>query len=190
MSTVQTRTFTPEDLLRLPDSNGIELIDGELVEKPMSFMSSRVAIRLVERLGPYCSASGIGEVMGADLGYQCFPWAPKVVRKADVSMIRAGRITADIWEEGFATIAPDLAAEVTSPNELAYDVDRKVEEYLRAGVALVWVVNPQEHVVMVYRKDGSTSRLRDSDELDGEDVVPGFRCRVSELFPQVARPVT
>jgi hypothetical protein len=37
---------------------------------------------------------------------------------------------------------------------------------------------------MVYRKDGTMARLRDGDELSGEDVVPGFRCRVNELFPQ------
>ena len=56
-------------------------------------------------------------------------------------------------------------------------------EYLRAGVRVVWVVNPQTRVVRVHRADGTSAWLTEGDELSGDDVLPGFHCRVSALFP-------
>lgn len=63
--------------------------------------------------------------------------------------------------------------------------------YQKAAVPLVWVVNLKLRTVMVYRGDGSVSRLRESDELSGEEVIPGFRCPVRDIFPppKAAAPV-
>jgi Uma2 family endonuclease len=72
---------------------------------------------------------------------------------------------------------------VISPNDLAYEVDHKVGEYLNAGVTLIWVINPEARTVRIHRRDRSISWLEDQDELLGEDVIPGFRCRVSTIFP-------
>jgi Uma2 family endonuclease len=57
-----------------------------------------------------------------------------------------------------------------------------VEEYLRVGVKLVWVISPESRTVRVHRPDSSDTRLHEDDELTGEDVIPGFRCRVGDLF--------
>jgi len=84
---------------------------------------------------------------------------------------------------GFQDLHLDLAVEVVSTNDLFTEVARKAEEYLRAGVRRLWVVEPTLRVVYVYRPDGTISILRETHELDGEDVLPGFRCRVVELFP-------
>src|SRR5262249_2476430 len=86
--------------------------------------------------------------------------------------------------QGHAHLAPDLAAEVVSPNDTYEEVDQKIEEYLRAGVRLVWIISPRNHTIRVYRFNGSSHSLRENDELDGEDVLPGFRCPVRDLFPQ------
>ncbi len=51
-------------------------------------------------------------------------------------------------------------------------------------MSLIWVINPQSRKVMVHRIDGSVARLRETDEHSGEDVIPGFRCPVHELFPR------
>ena len=85
-------------------------------------------------------------------------------------------------------LAPDLAVEVISPNDLASEVNEKIDEYLSAGVSLVWVIDPDSKTVSVYRKDGSTARLRESDELSGEDVIPGFSCKVNDIFADVMPP--
>ena len=72
---------------------------------------------------------------------------------------------------------------MTSPNDEVYELEEKVEEYLRAGVRLIWVIHPEVRVIYVIRADGSCLRIRSGGELSGEDVVPGFRCPVDALFP-------
>ena len=62
----------------------------------------------------------------------------------------------------------------------------KIEEYRQAGVSLIWIIEPVLRIVDVYRKNGLNTRLREGDELLGEDVLPGFRCLVVELFPELA----
>jgi Uma2 family endonuclease len=76
---------------------------------------------------------------------------------------------------------------VISPNELYSEVEEKVDEYLAAGVRLVWVIDPPHRSVRIHRADGTVTDLHESDELSGEAVVPGFCCPVAELFhPPVA----
>src|SRR5262249_53669864 len=109
------------------------------------------------------------------------------VRKPDVTFVRLDRMPRVPGAEGYIDIAPDLAVEVVSPNDLAYELEAKVVEYLDAGVSLVWVIDSEARRVRVHRRDGSVSWLREKDELSGKDVIPGFRCPVSALFPE---PVT
>jgi len=97
--------------------------------------------------------------------------------------VRRERFSPEHLLEGFLRIHPDLAVEVLSPNDTAYEIDEKVEEYLAAGVPLVWVVNPEKRIVEIHRKDGTVSKLRSTDEISGEDVLPGFRCPVAAFFP-------
>jgi Uma2 family endonuclease len=176
---------TPEELLAMPDGGHYELIDGELRERNMSLLSSRVAVSLARRLDVHCDQHKLGWVVDAECGYACFPWKPGRIRRADVSFIAASRLPSPAERaEGYVTIPPDLAVEVVSPNDYVYELENKVEEYIRAGVKLVWIVNPITCIVEVLRADGSMSRLRVGDELSGEDVLPGFLCRVDDLFPK------
>jgi Uma2 family endonuclease len=64
-----------------------------------------------------------------------------------------------------------------------------VDEYLAAGVRLVWVVNPPNRSIRVHRPDGTVTDLRQADDLTGEDVLAGFRCGVAELFAPPTQPV-
>lgn len=183
MSTVQTPTlYTPADLLTMPDGDLYELVDGHLVERNMGIWSSHVGAQLVRLLGAFCMENALGWLLGPDASYQCFPNRPRLVRKPDVSFIRANRLPPDQVAEGHVRIAPDLAVEVISPNDIAYDIDERVADYLGAGTRLVWVVNPVRRTVLIYRLDGSIAGVREGGELSGEDVVPGFRCPVAALF--------
>jgi Uma2 family endonuclease len=47
---------------------------------------------------------------------------------------------------------------------------------------MVWIIYPQTRVVTVYRQNNVVSLLRESDFLDGEDVLPNFRLSIAELF--------
>lgn len=165
----------------MPDGVAYELVDGQLVERTMGTESSWVALQLAALLVVYCKSHNIGWVFGADAGFQCFPGAPDKVRKPDVSFVRSDRLPAGP-PKGHCRVAPDLAVEVISPHELYSEVEAKVDEYLAAGVRIVWVIDPPHRAVRVHRADGTVTDLRDSDDLPGEDAVPGFRCRVGDLF--------
>lgn len=184
MNVVAEKTYTPEDLLSMPDRKNYELVDGQLVERNMSVLSSWVGGQLYYELNAFLRQNPTGWAWPADLGYVCFPDAPKKVRKPDVSFIRAERLPEGPTSEGYEHIPPDLVVEVVSPNDLSYEVEAKVVEYLDAGVSLIWVIDPEARTVRVHRRDGTMSWLREADELSGEGVVPGFRCPLSAIFPK------
>ncbi len=69
-----------------------------------------------------------------------------------------------------------------SPNDLASDIDDRVHDYLVARVPLIWVVNPERRTVRIHRQDGSVALRGESDELTGEEALPGFRCKVADFF--------
>ena len=186
MSTAEVREsktfYTPEDLLAMADGDAYELVDGQLVETKMGTKSSWVASEVLFQIRSFVKTNPEGWVL-AEASYQCFPDAPAKVRRPDVSFIRFGRLSDEELPDGHCPIAPDLAVEVTSPRDTHYEVAEKIEEYLSAGVSLVWIVNPHTRTVLVYRKDRDTvSFLHEADELSGEDVLPGFRCPVGMCF--------
>ncbi|HKI35369.1 MAG TPA: Uma2 family endonuclease [Gemmataceae bacterium] len=177
-------TYTADDLLKMPDGDRYELVDGHLVEHNMSTLACWIAGELLAILRNYCRAQRLGWVFPADTTFQCFPGRPNLVRKPDASFIRIGRFPYEqLPTQGHTPIAPDLLAEVVSPNDVFEEVLTKVQEYLGAGVRLVWVVSPATRTVLIYRADGSIGGVREGGELDAEDVVQGFRCPVRDLFP-------
>jgi Uma2 family endonuclease len=185
MSAIPKRAeYSIEDLLALPDDGkSYELIDGELVEKNASNLSSLVGGNVLRRLGTHCEAKDLGPVFNSEAIYRCFRGKPRTGRKPDVSFIKKENLP-ETWEEdGFFEIAPDLAVEVTSPNDLLFDVDRKISEYLEADVKLVWEINPHLRFARIHRADGTVTRLLEKDILSGENVVKGFKCRLGDLFP-------
>jgi Uma2 family endonuclease len=76
--------------------------------------------------------------------------------------------------------------EVLSPGDLAYEIDGKIEDYLSAGVRLIWVVNPKTRTLRIHRPAdsplGPIGAASETDMITGEDVLPGFECRVAEFF--------
>ena len=175
--------ITPDELLSLPEANGYELVDGRLVERNMGSEASWIGGRVFHLLCGFCESQSCGWVLPADAGYQCFAEDPNRVRKPDVSFIRFGRLENERLPEGFFRLPPDLAVEVISPRDPFVAVEGKAEEYLDAGVAVVWVVNPRSRTVSVYRHDGSIARLHETDEIHGEGPLQGFSCRVGDFFP-------
>ncbi len=178
----QTR-YTPEDLLNMPDSKSYELVDGQLVERKMGTESSWVGGELLAMLRQFCKNRQLGWAFPADNGYECFPHDPGLVRKPDVSFVRYGRFPGGALPKGWSKIPPDLAGLVLSPNDSIYALEDRLEDYRKVAVPLVWVISPNSRSVRVYRGDGSSSHVREDEELSGEDVIPGFRCVVREILP-------
>jgi len=175
--------ITPEDLEQMPDGDRYELVDGQLKEVNVGVESGDISGWVMFFLKLFLREHFLGWAVDADTQYQCFPHAPRMVRKPDVSFIRRERIPDGRLPRGLARIRPDLAVEVVSPNDEFEELDKKVDDYLRAGVPLVWIVVPATRLVYVHRPDGSVVKVREDGELTGDDVLPGFRCRVAEFFP-------
>jgi Uma2 family endonuclease len=167
----------------MPVPPGFEVVDGELVEMPpMSEEANWIGGQLFAVVNEYCRARGLGRVYPQDTPFRGFPGHRISVRKPDVAFVRQERLSAHLSKKDLA-IAPDLAAEVLSPSDPAVDVNRKVEQYLAAGVRLVWVVDPDLRLVYVHRANGIRSVVREPAELEGEDILPGFRCPLAAFIP-------
>jgi Uma2 family endonuclease len=190
MSAVAEETLiTPEEFLRMPNQKDFELIDGKLVSRygdpsecRVSILSSWVGGEIFGRIRMYLDGKRIGWVFPADSGFQCFPDRPRTVRCPDVSFVKADRLRPEQIGEGWLKLVPDLIVEVISPNDLAEEVEEKIEMFLKAGVPLIWVVSPAGRNVKILRNDGSIAIVREGDELSGEDILPGFVCPVSSIF--------
>lgn len=183
------RKISPEDLLALPNERDFELVHGELVERTMGTESAFVAGRLFHLIFAYVELKRLGWAFSDGTGYLLPLERSDTVRKPDVSFVSFQQLPAtDAFPKGYMKLAPDLAVEVVSPNDLEEEVDKKINDYLTVGVRLVWEIHPTSRTITVHRADDSVVRLRETDILDGENVLPGFQCRIADLFvgPQPA----
>jgi Uma2 family endonuclease len=125
-------------------------------------------------LGDFVHARGLGVVFAQDTGFKIAS-DPDTVRAPDVAFVAREREDR-IPRRGYAVVAPDLLAEILSPDDRPGEVLAKVADWLAAGTKLVWVIDPERREVRVHRHDGSLSVLSESESLSGEDVLPGFSC--------------
>lgn len=179
MATTTGRMATEDDLLRAPeDGRKYELVDGHLRVSPAGYRHGRVTINLAVALGAYVKAHDLGDVLDSSTGFR-LPGGN--VRLPDLAFVARQRMAGAI-PDGFSPIPPDLAVEVLSPSDSPRHVLDKVGEYLAAGVKLVWVIEPRERRATVYRALTAVRAIAENDQLDGEDVVPGFSCTLKDLL--------
>ncbi|MEJ5252948.1 MAG: Uma2 family endonuclease [Chthonomonadetes bacterium] len=176
------KTHTIDDLWELSHREGkrYELVKGELVElAPASDEHGYVAGRLLGKVFQYVESARLGYIFAAETGF-VLREEPATVRAPDLAYVSRERAPQS-WSRQFARFVPDLVAEVVSPADTYSEVMRKVEDWLNAGVKVVWVIDPVSRQVSVHRS-GQMCLLREEDTLSGEDVLPGFECKVSEIF--------
>jgi Uma2 family endonuclease len=175
--------LTPPELDGVVVPDGFEMLDGMLVEKRMGEKSCWIGGQLFGLIWTFLQTNPLGRVYPQDTGFRCFPNRPRHIRKPDVAFVRAEHLGPDL-ADGEPRVRPDLAAEVISPHETVEELDEKISDYQSVGVPLIWVVNPATRTVRVIRQDGSSPPfLTDADALTGEDVLPGFSCRVADFLP-------
>jgi Uma2 family endonuclease len=180
---VTTKSMTAEEFMALPDDGRrYELIEGVLHEvSPGGLEHSGIGIELIWYLSGFVREHDLGRVYGPDAGYY-FERDPVTVRAPDVSFIRTDRLPASKERKGFSPVLPDLAVEIASPGDSPGEIAEKVAFYLDHGVPLVWMTYPQSQSVVAHRSGREPRVFGPSDVLDGEDVVPGFRLPVADLF--------
>jgi Uma2 family endonuclease len=175
--------MTAEELLRLPDDGKrYELVEGELKEMaPAGGRHGSVAATLAILLGQHARERRLGVVLAAETGFRIYR-NPETVRAPDVSFVARERIPPGGPPDGYWDLAPDLAAEVVSPNDTAAELQSKVQMWLDAGTRLVWVLYPNTRSVVVYESSKEIHALTPGETLRGGNVVPGFEHPVADIF--------
>ena len=178
-----TRSMTAADVERMgPAGERLELIDGTLREKPpVSQRHGEIEAQLFIPLGSHILAHGLGRLYPSDTQFTVLHDPDKILIP-DLAFVRADRLRPEAERWRIAPDPPDLAVEVVSPNDPFDEVMEKVEIYRRARVPLLWLVLPRRRAVVVYALGQEPRTLVDTDDLDGGDVIPGFRLPVAELF--------
>jgi Uma2 family endonuclease len=155
-----------------------------LKEKPVGTEALFIATQLSGRINAALYPD-VGFAVVEAMTY-CFD-RPHHGRKPDVAFVRLDRLPGRAIPTGDLRLAPDLVVEVLSPGNTGIEVQTKLDEYLEAGVPLVWIVNPDPRTIRAYRNDGTTRLYRTTDVVEQEPGLPGFRFAVADIFP---RPVT
>jgi Uma2 family endonuclease len=184
METVST-LITADELLRMPETNSrLELVRGELVERPFaSWAAAHAAAELCRALADVVEARDLGETF-LPVGYHL--WSdPDTVRAPSVSFVAREtmqQVREEVPGDRYIPGAPDIAVEITSVWD-TYDLMMgKVHDWLEAGTRLVWLVSPGRRSVSVFRSLKDIAVLTEDDVLDGGDVLPGFGLPVREIF--------
>lgn len=182
MTTTLQRS-TASELYAMPDDGfRYELVKGELRRmSPSGSEHGAIIINVSMFLAQYVRANKLGVCFGAETGFKLAS-DPDTVRAPDVAFIRQERIPESGITKKFWPGAPDLAVEVLSPGDTYSEVNEKVQDWLTAGTRAVWIVDPRRRIVSVYSSMKDVTFFSEEDELDGGNVVPGFRCQVSEIF--------
>lgn len=180
-------TAKVRDVVRLRDKNKrlYELVDGTLVEKIMGAKESFIAVQVSTLLNVHSQTHGnLGMVLGADGMMELMP---DLVRIPDVSFTNWDRLSGRVVpNEPVPELAPDLAVEVLSEGNTREEMRQKLTDYFRAGVQLVWYIDPRTRTAQVFTSPDDVTELSEADTLDGGEVLPGFSVEVVRLFDQLA----
>jgi Uma2 family endonuclease len=182
-----TKKYTAADLWRMPADAPYELWHGVLVDVlPTGLESSATGVWLVVRVSVFVESHDLGVVTGADGGYLLLSdEGRETVVAPDVGFVRWERLPGRKLTPRHCPVPPDLALEVQSPSDTPCDMQKKLGLYMEAGVPLVWWVDLGQRVVRGHRSGRPSVVLRAGDVLDGEDILPGFRLPVADIFDRV-----
>ena len=179
---------TEDDLLRLldgPNKRLCELVDGILVEKPMGWRESFLAMLIGGQINNYLDRKNLGVTAGADgpirlrLGLVRFP---------DVCFVSWKRLGGhEVPEDAISKIIPELAIEVLSKSNTRREIELKLQEYFRAGVLLVWVIDPKTQTAEVYTAPTKKKAIGVDGVLEGGRILPGFRLVLQDLFARARK---
>ncbi len=176
------RLLTAEEYARLPEDDRCrsELVRGRVVREPRPRWGHLTAqSQLHARLASFVERHGLG-FAGVEGGF-LLEQNPDSVRGPDVMFIRRERL-GETHPERWPEFGPDLVVEILSPSNRPRAMAEKLAQYFGAGTRLAWVIDPKKRTARIYRPGREARVLRAQDDLDGEDVVPGFRLRLADIL--------
>lgn len=180
-------TATEADMLaaNAGDAPGCELIDGTLVEKAVSFKSSKVAASLSGFLFIFLRDRSLGFIAG-EQGFVRLPGLSGRWRGPDVAFYRASEeAEAAVERHAYPELTPALAVEVLSPGNSDVEIAGKVADYFQSGTELVWVIDPEAKTAKIYRAPEEVTEIDAAGTLEGRETLPGFSVKLGDLFAPV-----
>lgn len=179
----ETRLITGEELLAMGDVGPCELIDGRIVPMtPAGAEHGNIEFDLGGELRAFIRQRKLGWILGGQVGIYTRR-NPDRVRGADIAFISKQRLPHKP-RKGFLEVAPELVVEIISPTDSWPNVRQKIKEYFAIGVERVWVVDPENREVLVYRSPKEVITLSEEETLTGEGTLEGFTLTVASLFEE------
>ena len=178
---VRKKVWTDDELEALPkDGCKYELLDGNLIMSPVHANHGAVCVRLVTVLSNFVRRHKLGEVYDSCTGFRL---SENVLLSPDVAFVSKARLKKIlVAPDKFLSGAPDLAVEVLSPSDRLREVHRKLDRYFEHGTRMAWWVDWKKQQIQIYTPDSIEALTRLQDVLGGGEVLPGFKCRLSQIF--------
>jgi len=184
MATATKILLSAEEYARLPepaDGSKQELVRGEVITMPsLGFLHGVVQLNIATLLKTFAGQWKLGRVT-FESGVITEP-GPNIVRGPDGAYWSYERLPANEVPAAYADVAAELCVEVRSLSNTDENMTRTAREYFASGVKMVWVVDPEERTVTVYRQPGDGRVLWEDATISGEDVLPGFSCAIADFF--------
>lgn len=164
--------------IALDPDKSYEIVNGQPEEKEVAGGKHGViCVNLSSELRIYAKTTGRG-LTCSEVNFKI----GQNERIPDIAFVVAERVPQGGMPEGVVGFAPDLAVEIISPNDVHDKVSEKVLEYLEAGVRQVWLVSPRLRSITIFRSATDVQIFTEGSDLTSEDLLPGFRCSLKEIF--------
>lgn len=181
------RLFTAPDLAELPrdlPSGPVryELDNGRLVAmSPPGHKHGDIEYRIAKRLGDAVDPQQLGKIYTGDIGIVLWRNPDRVVG-ADIAFVRRESLPVKESREGYLVTIPDLVVEVASKNDSAAYLERKANDYLRAGVRVVWIADPETRTLTEHRRDVQPRVFAENETVVLPEIIPGLQLALQEVF--------
>lgn len=179
-----TKLITAEEFMAMDLGEGrYELVRGVVVDVALPSPDNRTSrFRSGFLLEKFRRRTGLGDVVN-HVSSIVTNRGPDTVRGAVAAFYSQARCSRDKLGPGLTPVPPDLVVEVFWPEDKAHDTRRKINEYLDAGVRLVWVLHLTRRQLLMFREDALLPMVYElNDIVENLPELPGFRCVVSEFF--------
>ena len=182
------RLLTCADVVKLPESLdsgdvSYELDNGRLViMAPPGDQHATIQGNDVYELKRQGELPGHGKAK-AEVGVILWRNPDRLVG-ADAAFVATASLPIVVSREGYLATIPDLVVEIRSRNDTLPELMAKAQDYLTAGVKIVWLVDPQSRSVWVYVGQSEPLRVEENEVLNAGEIIPGFQYKVSDLLRQ------
>lgn len=124
--------------------------------------------------------SKTGKVTDADGGYTLPDGSMRVPDVAWISHTRLSTVSEKDLKK-FAPVCPDFVIELRSESDTLPELKEKMGKWLKNGVRLGWLIDPNDQKVYVYEPEKEAIEKTFADILSGDDVLPGFTLRIQDI---------